>query len=522
MVEVIRTIRRRCIALAAALAAGIGLVKAQQPDIQARIAGLEENPHYMALLREEVQLQAREDSTVRAVEALRRQLRDDPDNRQQYSDRIRTLENSIFALRRDKGQLIDRINAIEQEWVFANLNGGGVQRNARPAAGEVPDAEKVANLTGNRCFSSGLPAEDYAALCEAQRREPLAAALAERYIAAHRTEADLAAAYAAAQSEEEAEQIQERFGALQEQNRQLADSLGQVWTYIFDNKSYAYDYLLDTQGREALLAAQQKRLDAAMQEAASLRGKVASEELTDYILRKRVTTDYERALAETYGLTAAGDSLKGVAARLGEIDPRLERVRITPRSFIVYDSIVITRTPRYTAQNPIPECRIHAVGTIYRILLGRFDTRRPVSTFRNAAPLSYLVDEQQKWCYYAGGFATAAEAEAARAQLKKAGFIRPEIVVWEDGRYRNLSHEEAQGRTFRLEITGREELGEGVRTLLRERAAGAEFSRLGTQRFAIGPFDDREAAELLAASLRESDPTLEIRITELRPAAPAQ
>ena len=46
-----------------------------------RIAGLEGNAEYMSLLREDAQLQIREDSIVNAVERMRRQLREDPGKR---------------------------------------------------------------------------------------------------------------------------------------------------------------------------------------------------------------------------------------------------------------------------------------------------------------------------------------------------------------------------------------------------------------------------------------------------------
>lgn len=63
-------------------------MRAQQPEVEARIAGLEGNAEYMSLLREDAQLQIREDSIVNAVERMRRQLREDPGKRQQYSQEI--------------------------------------------------------------------------------------------------------------------------------------------------------------------------------------------------------------------------------------------------------------------------------------------------------------------------------------------------------------------------------------------------------------------------------------------------
>lgn len=151
-----------------------GGVRAQQPEVEARIAGLEGNAEYMSLLREDAQLQIREDSIVNAVERMRRQLREDPGKRQQYSQEILQLESRIFEIRNAKGRLIDRINTIEQEWVLASLNGAAQQPAAsaeKSPAEAVPDSLKVRNLVDNLYFREHLPAEDYAALRDAQRQE---------------------------------------------------------------------------------------------------------------------------------------------------------------------------------------------------------------------------------------------------------------------------------------------------------------------------------------------------------------
>ncbi|MFR7965507.1 MAG: hypothetical protein ACLU5I_08015 [Alistipes finegoldii] len=78
---------------------GAGSLRAQQLSVEARIAGLESNEEYMSLLREDAQLQMREDSIVNAVERARRQLRENPAARQQYSQDILQLESRIFEIR---------------------------------------------------------------------------------------------------------------------------------------------------------------------------------------------------------------------------------------------------------------------------------------------------------------------------------------------------------------------------------------------------------------------------------------
>ena len=171
MVEVTEMVFRKVyIVLCAALLAA-GDLCAQQVRVEPRIAGLEGNREYMSLLEQDAQLQIREDSIVNAVERARQQLREDPANRQRYSQEILQLESRIFEVRNAKGRLIDKINTIEQEWVLANLN-GAAQQPAEPAAespaGAIPDSLKVRNLVFNPYFREQLPEADYAALRGAQ------------------------------------------------------------------------------------------------------------------------------------------------------------------------------------------------------------------------------------------------------------------------------------------------------------------------------------------------------------------
>ena len=520
MVEVTQTMFRRILIYAlGAVFLTAGGVRAQQPEVEARIAGLEGNAEYMSLLREDAQLQIREDSIVNAVERMRRQLREDPGKRQQYSQEILQLESRIFEIRNAKGRLIDRLNTIEQEWVLASLNGAAQQPAAsaeKSPAEAVPDSLKVRNLVDNLYFREHLPAEDYAALRDAQRQEMRAVDYVNRYFANHGTLTELAETYAAVQTEAEAMEVFERYNALQGVNRALADSLAATWNSIFDNKSYAYGYLLDKMGEEEVLAREEEALSEASRQLSALQGETASEAVADYFLRKKVLVGYETAVAGLLGLTSARDSLRGVAAQLEGIDFRLPRIDVAQRYFLDYDSIAFSATPKYSYQHPIPECRVYEHGTIYRILLGTFNTKRAVSTFRGAYPLSYLVGEDKKWCYYAGGFATREEAEAAQKLLKSKGFVRPEIVVWTDGAYRNLSRDpEAQQIAYRVEITGTEALPDVVKTVITEAAEGCELSRVGQQLFVVGMFDDKAVADRVAAAIIQADPSLEIKVAEI-------
>ena len=84
----------------------------------------------------------------------------------------------------------------------------------------------------------------------------------------------------------------------------------------------------------------------------------------------------------------------GVAAQLESIDYRLPRVEVAERYFLDYDSVAFSSKPVYSYQNPIPECRVYANGTIYRILLGTFNTKARRRDFPGR--LSALLPDQRR------------------------------------------------------------------------------------------------------------------------------
>lgn len=501
--------------------AGCGLLPlwAQEPSVEPRIAGLEGNSLYMSLLREDARLQIKEDSLSHVVQGVRMQLRENPSQQRELSQQILQLEGAIFDVRNAKGRLINRINTIEQEWVLANLNAPS-QTPAHPEqspSSKIPDSLKVRNLIYNPYFKEQLPEVDYTALRRAQEMEHHAMEYINRYFANHASLGEIAAAYEGAQTESEALELFARFGELEWQNRRLSDSISQVWNYIFDNKSYAYAYLLDKMGDERLLNMGEEHLAKVAGTLSKLQGKTASDAVVDYFLRKEVVLGQEKHLAEMLLLSEAKDSLAGVLAQVAEVNYQLPPVEIAERLFLDYDSVAFSATPIYTYQNPIPECKVYAKGTIYRVLLGTFNTKRAAAVFRGTYPLFYLINDEGKWCYYTGGFATRAEAEEAQVRLKKHGFVRPEVVVWRDGVYRNLAQEpeEIPALSYRIEIRGAEALSEEVKQLISSQAEGRELSRVGQRLFVVASFGEAAVAEQLASALRQADATLEIKVVEI-------
>ena len=243
--------------------------------------------------------------------------------------------------------------------MLANLN-GAAQQPAEPAAespaGAIPDSLKVRNLVFNPYFREQLPEADYAALRRAQGLELDAVDYVNRYFANYGTICELAEAYAAAQTEADA-------GA--------------------DNKGYAYGYLMDKLGQDAILAREEKRLSGAARELSALRGEVASDAVADYFLRKKVLVGYETAVAGLLGLTGCAigwHRLPPAPYRRGAaLFPRLRQYRVL-RDAQIQLPAPDPRVQGLRARDDLPypaghvqyqACRLHVPGGVSALLSGR-------------------------------------------------------------------------------------------------------------------------------------------------------
>ena len=226
-------------------------------------------------------------------------------------------------------------------------------------------------------------------------------------------------------------------------------------------------------------------------------------------------TDYEREIARLLGLGLASDSLKRVALQLQTIDFRLPKPEITERYFLDYEPVQFV-AGRYTYKKPIPDCPVYEHGVIYRILLGEYKYKQNISIFRSASPLYVLKTDAGRYRYFAGGFATKAEAVDAQELLRAKGFRRPELVVWYDGEYTNLTRTpEAEMAAFRVEISSEQNLSDTVKQAIAQAAPGCDLSRVGADLFVVGQFDNKAVADQAAAAIRAADPQLSVKVTEI-------
>ncbi len=490
-------------------------------EVKPRIEALAADSAYMALLQADMQLKAQEDALAAQLDEARRALTDKGDVSESSRNGILQLERRFLDVSLLRTSYAGRIADIEQQWVLDNFEAEAKPVEVRRVVEEsavpvIPESEKRRNLVYNGYFAEKLSGDDYRALLRSQELELVAAAAAAEYRKNHADIVELKSAYAAEKDEKEAAAIYDRYKSLRHRNLQIADSLSATWSYIFDNKNYAYSYLLDVFDQDMVLVRTEDSLLEASHRIAAMNGRLASSELTDYYLRKRVVMDYELSVAEVLKLDAARDSLRNAAMQFSGVDYYLPKVEIVERNFLQYDTVAFSSTPRYTAKKPIPKCRVYSRGTIYRVLLGTFAAKRPVSTFRGTYPISYFVDKKGKWNYVAGGYATKVEADRDKRKLQERGFLHPEVVVWRDGKFHNVDAEsEGQTATFRVEISGIEALTEEMKDVVATLAREGDLSRVGSGHFFIGPIANRAEADDLAAALRHLDSELMVKVTQV-------
>ena len=91
-------------------------------QVSARVAGLEGNSKYMALLLQEKQLHQREDSVMNVISQTRKLFAAATAEREKYGQEILRLEGELFDIRNRIGEVGNLINVIEQEYVLEHMD----------------------------------------------------------------------------------------------------------------------------------------------------------------------------------------------------------------------------------------------------------------------------------------------------------------------------------------------------------------------------------------------------------------
>ena len=321
--------------------------------------------------------------------------------------------------------------------------------------------------------------------------------------------------YMEASTKVEAEEATALFNAKKEEIAKLDKKLSSAWSSLYYNKLYAYDLLMEREGKTSMIDFSAEAVARAEREISGNSDQYQSDALVGYFARKKALTEYEMELASVLSLTPSRDSLKMVMSELKNRDYKLSKLALQRRSFIDYEEIGVKLPSIYSSSNPVPQTKIYDFGTIYRIRIGVFTKRPNLSVLRGIYPLSYTTEYNDgQYAYFVGGFPTEQEAKEGVDYLKKLGFKQPLISVWVDGEYYPTLEDMHRSQSlYNLEISGVATLTEAMKEKILSYNSDCSISRVGST-FVVGMFEGKSYAETIAAELRAMGNGVVVEITK--------
>lgn len=514
------------ITLLTLVTAAFAVAHTQEPEFPE----LESNERYMELKQRGAQLQEREDSIQQLLGLAREEFNLHRDSilanggAESFASYILKLESDIFELREQRGDLITEINNIQQEYILAHMYSMAHKQESQEeeveSVEEVVVPEKHRELIKNYIFTDALSTADYTELVEAHTLDGQMDALCQEYNDLYAKMVSTAARYRQTEIESEADSLFSSFKHLKRRASELNNDIESKWNYIIDTKYYAYGYLLELNNKYDLLDSSTETFSQMRLESSRHEGLYESDALMHYAIGRPTLLDFEIALAEEMELEEACDSLKQVRSALNVPEYRHEILQITKRLFIDYQPVVIGRTNYYNTDNPVPALKVYERGTIYRILLGSFRSKQPMTLFKGVQPL-YIAQQDGNYVYYAGGFDSLIQAEETQLFLKDKGFKQPEICRWTDGQMVNISKQVDEEESISDLAPSRyvvsvncATMEDDMRNLIENIAPDKMISRRGTQ-FVVGTFSSRADAEYLVERLNQQFTDVESTLVEL-------
>ena len=501
------------------------IADSQEPDFP----GLQGNERYMTLKETNTLLQQREDSIQNVIAKTREEFAqrnniDSLTNEQIdiFTSQILNLEEQIFELRQQRGDVITELNNIEQEYILAHMFAPAPETTEESIEETIVAPVEQRMLIHNDIFRRSLTDEDYAELESAQREDEQMAALCNDFQSLYTKFENTTRDYMETTSESVADSLFSVYHSLKREIAILNDAIDSQWAHIIDTKYYAYGYILEKGFRYDLLDNSSEQFSEMQQRCAEKDGLYVSDAIMHYAIGHPTLLDFEIAVAEDLGLQQAADSLHSAKRDFVAPNYRQEMVELERRLFIDYEPIIIGRTNYYTNSNPVPPLKVYERGTIYRILLGEFRNKQPMTLFKGVQPLYITRNEEGNYLYYAGGFSSRREADDAQLFLKEKGFKSPEICRWQNGTVMNITVVESEndgsvdipvsGTRYMIKIAT-ESLSEELRAIIAAEAPRQSISKEAGG-FTLGTFDSRDEVEILVSLLGENT-TDQIEIIEI-------
>ncbi len=444
--------------------------------------------------------------------------------REKLAPTILSLERDIVRLQAEYDKAVEVVSQRDAKAAlsaYADALKVATQQTGASSAVEepkssayVPDRARMKrDLVANDYFAERLPQSDYATLLKSQRREGEIKGMVAQVFAEYQTLINLQRQYMEVPTKEAADSLTRLFAAQEQVIANLDARLSAEWSSLYYNKIYAYDLIMEREGKVAMLDYSAEMAARAEREINDNSGLYQSDALVNYYARKKALSEYESKIANELLLSTASDSLKVVVAGLKNQDYRLSKLSLERRSFINYEDIAVKIPSVYNSSNPIPQTPIYDYGTVYRIRIGLFSKKPSISLLRGVKPLYYSTEYNDGlYAYFVGGFRTEQEAKEGVAQLKRIGFRDPVVVAWVDGDYfSSLDEMHRSQNQYNVEISGIAALTDDIKAAILSHKSDCTISRIGSS-FVVSAFEGKSAAESVAADLRALSGEINVKI----------
>ena len=460
---------------------------------QTHVQGLEANPAYAALLHRLDSLDNLQQNIQERIEEQKRLAESNPAKQGEYVNAVMALESDKFDIRNKIGIVTSQMNVMEQEYIMKNISGSEPEKPAQVLPG--------ISLMQHRFILANLSQQELKQLQEVRKIDAQAREACRSLQNISETLRRAADRLATVQDRHTADSllavIRDTQGEIDAVNEKA-----EAWDQQFETRIYTYSRLLDKLGLplSQLSALNDEGRNIRAQES-DAEGSMLSPSLSVYAQKRMLELKYERILADKLGYISAQDSIGNVAKQVAAIAFREPAVRIPAMQFVDFQPLQIGGEGVHNASNPVKETEIPTYGSVYKVRL--FTLSKKISSFsqlRNIHPVSLFVNEEGKYEYSAGTYATKEEAEAGYKRLYKLG-MRPAIDEWRDG-----GKVKADGtivplivghKLFKIEIGS---LTPDLAERIRELAPEKELTKVGSV-FSLGVFDTYQEAANLAAML---------------------
>lgn len=241
------------VTLCIATAVAITIARADQPEFPELMT----NTRYVELRAKNDSLMMREDSVQRLVAELREEFsrnRDsvaNPVDIDKYTSHILTLEEAIFEIRQQRGDVITEINNIEQEYILAHMYSDSHAEEITDSdlADSIATSEPVREIIRSRSlykndlFTEALTAEDYAELLVAQAEDEALERQCKEYIDNYNTLLTTVDKYRTTDSESVADSLFSVYLELKHRAEARSNNIDLSWNHVIDTKYYALGYV---------------------------------------------------------------------------------------------------------------------------------------------------------------------------------------------------------------------------------------------------------------------------------------